>query len=530
MAAEQYDEAIQRYQLLLEKEPADREIRHALAKVLSWNKRFDESIDQYHRLLNDAPADRTLRLELARVFSWAGRYADSILHYDQLIEETPEDKELPRERARVLSWAGSFDEAIEGYQALLTPASPMGLKIEVAQVYSWAGRYSEAATLFNQVLEEDPYEKEALVGLARIHSWQGRHRQALEFYQRALLESNDAGTHAGMAQAYQRFDKWEAAEREYLTALSLDPENKEALAGLEALDIARGPILKLRGGRYEDANGFTRSTYGFDGSHRGWDDLTLHGGAIRNDYRDESGQALSRYSLPLQLDLRFRLVHHLSAGYTFHRFEEENASAYFGRFKREWEKGSAGLSYSRYQIIDNIDHFVDHFYSTLTTIESIRLRISTQEIRAEGAYRFGRRWNISGSLTRGSYSDGNDLWTASSRLTYTFLNSPYLAAYYNFFWTDYERESSLYFSPSRFDVHAVGGVLSLEVRSWAFTAEETFFYQANESAWGNTFIATLGYRIGKRLLPRLTLFFFDSNIHEKSFYASNLAFSLIYHF
>jgi tetratricopeptide (TPR) repeat protein len=136
----------------------------------------------------------------------------------------------------------------------------------LARVYTRMGRHQEAVTLLNDILPRHPQSDEVVAALGAVYYEQGKYKEAAEQYQKALqLKPNsalyhaelartltdanrlneaiiagqqavrlapDAGQyHAILALAYD-FSRLSAqAEREYRTALALDPRN--ALAHLE---------------------------------------------------------------------------------------------------------------------------------------------------------------------------------------------------------------------------------------------------------------------------------------------------------
>lgn len=530
VAEEEYDEAIALYKKLLKNNPDDRELRHGLAETLSWNGQNDASIEQYRELLKDAPNDREIRLELARVLSWAGYYEESIRHYEYLLEEAPLDDTLLLETARVMSWAGKFGPSIEKYNYLLSKEPSTELKLESAKVLTWAGRYTKAIALFTEVLEEDPSETDAVIGRAQIYFFQGKYTKAERYYKIALLLTEKPDIHIGLGSIYQYWGLWAAAEEQSQAALSLDPEDKDALEGLESLKFAKATELGFRYGIYRDANGFNRLTYSLDGAYKSWEGLVLRAGILRSDYEDISGEELTRDSYSLQGDKKWGHIFSITGGYSLHNNGLNNTSSYSARVRGEWDEGWVSVGYARYEIIDQIEGFADNFYSTLTTIEAIRQNINTKELKGEGGYRLLERLAISGGASLGRYSDENNVWSANGRLTYGILNAPYLATYYSLYATSYKTESLLYWSPSGYQAHGIGVIFAYPIENITLYFEESLFYQPDETQWGNTFIGTVESTLKKRFIVKLTTFFFDSDISSTSFHAKNIIASLGYLF
>ena len=525
-----HKEAISRYLALLKKDPDNIKYRRGLAEVLSWNKDFQASITQYRLLLKNDPDNREYLLQLARVQSWAGEFDDSSRSYDRLLEESPEDRQLLLESARVSSWAGQFDAAIEKYQFLLGKDPNTDLKTEMAKVQSWAGRLPQATRLFEEVLEEDPLNLEALLGLAQVYHWQGKYTRARDLYQKVLLQTDTPEIRVGLGHTYREQGKWKKAQAEYEKALALDPSHPEARQGLRDLGKAQGPELRFRSGYYSDSADFTRLTYGGDGTYRGWENITLRAGILRSEFEEATGEDLSRNSFSIQGELDLGPGYTAAAGFTLHRFAGQGDTAHLFRLAKSWDTASAGVSYSHYQIIDVIDSFEDNLFSTLSTVDSIRQEISADDLRGEAVYRFSQRFTLNGGLSRRSLSDGNDSWFSSLRLTYQALHQPYLAFYYNFFWADFEQEKPLYWSPSEYQAHGLGGAINYTWKKLTLELDEHLFFQTDASAFGSALTAAAQFEITDRLAAKLTLFFFESDIADPSFHSLNLSSHLAYHF
>lgn len=78
----------------------------------------------------------------------------------------------------------SVDELMARYEASPTQANQLAL----ATAFYDKQRFDQAATLFQDVLERQPTEPEALWGLARVRRSQGNHAEGLRLYERLIEE------------------------------------------------------------------------------------------------------------------------------------------------------------------------------------------------------------------------------------------------------------------------------------------------------------------------------------------------------
>ena len=117
--ASRYPEAIELYRAVLADDPDAHDVRHRLARVLSWSRRYDECFAEYDTLLAlpEPPADAAV--EKGEVFSWAGRYEEAEAVFQAILAEEPANARAARGLARVYSWSGRRGHAAEAYERAL---------------------------------------------------------------------------------------------------------------------------------------------------------------------------------------------------------------------------------------------------------------------------------------------------------------------------------------------------------------------------------------------------------------------------
>lgn len=137
-------------------------------------------------------------------------------------------------KARETSWKGNYDEAAAIYQQLINENSKdIEALIGLATVRSWQKKYQEASTIYKKVGEIRPDLPDGEIGLLRLRAWQGEHALAEEGL-KALLskypERFDILFLLGQVTAWQ--GKFEVSVDYFKKLLVIYPDNMEAVKGL----------------------------------------------------------------------------------------------------------------------------------------------------------------------------------------------------------------------------------------------------------------------------------------------------------
>jgi len=137
-------------------------------------------------------------------------------------------------KARETSWAGNYDEAITIYQQLINE-NPKDIEalLGLARVLSWQKKYQESSAAYQKVRELRPDIPDGEVGLLRLRAWKGEHAAAEEGL-KALLskypERFEILFLLGQVTAWQK--KFPESVEYFQRILSLYPDNMEAIKGL----------------------------------------------------------------------------------------------------------------------------------------------------------------------------------------------------------------------------------------------------------------------------------------------------------
>lgn len=165
----------------------------------------------------------------------AGQLNESAALLERALAEHPADIEIMRQYAVVLSYLGRYEEALAWFKKVheVSPGDAEA-SLGIARVTSWVGHYDEAIRLYEATLDSHPEAVEAYLGLANVWSWKGDHEKAIEnaeiYVERV---PDDPQGYVMLGRMYRRKEEFDISREYYSKALEFDPENEEALKGVE---------------------------------------------------------------------------------------------------------------------------------------------------------------------------------------------------------------------------------------------------------------------------------------------------------
>ena len=137
-------------------------------------------------------------------------------------------------KARQTGWQGNYDDAIAIYRQLINE-NPKDIEamLGLATVLSWQEKYQKSSTLYQKVRKMRPNIPDGELGLLRLRAWQGEYAAAeegLKAIHSKHPERLDILVLLGQVTAWQ--EKYQDSIEYYKKALFLRPGNKEAFQGL----------------------------------------------------------------------------------------------------------------------------------------------------------------------------------------------------------------------------------------------------------------------------------------------------------
>jgi thioredoxin-like negative regulator of GroEL len=113
-----YDEALDRYDRALTREPKNTQVLLERGKVLLWSKRYDEAVESFRRVLDVNPRDPWALCGTGQAFAWRGRQTEARPYFVRALEADPDLKEARLGLAYADLEAGDASAAAAGAAAL----------------------------------------------------------------------------------------------------------------------------------------------------------------------------------------------------------------------------------------------------------------------------------------------------------------------------------------------------------------------------------------------------------------------------
>lgn len=240
----QRDEALDLAKQLSELFPQSSRPWQVMGQIYADSKQLPEAKDACHKALERSPSPEeevTIRATLVQVFLNRGDIRQAREEMNRLLELKSGPPSIPILHAMLLRLEGKLEKALEEIERVLKQKSPPGADMVRGMILFDQGNYKLALPDFKQVVERDPYNKEAHYKLAQCASQLGteelaqKHRKVSQRLTNAALELLDVQN-----------------------ALADDPQNTDLLRELAELYQTLG--------QHERANQIRRSVAALQGN------------------------------------------------------------------------------------------------------------------------------------------------------------------------------------------------------------------------------------------------------------------------
>jgi tetratricopeptide (TPR) repeat protein len=238
LASEDYIEAVQRYDHLID--PANPDalalFRRALAEGATGQT--DKALDDYSAAIKANPKASLAFLGRGVLLAVRKRaYDRAIEDFDKVLAIEPDNLEALISRGDAFSQLGDMGRAMADLNRAVSLA-PENATILIArgQVESRRGNFGGAGRDYAAALKSEPDNSDAMVNLAAIESWQGKTESAIKLLDQAIaLDNRNPLAFYNRGYAWFVLKAWDKAIADYSSAIEIDPQlglayNNRALA------------------------------------------------------------------------------------------------------------------------------------------------------------------------------------------------------------------------------------------------------------------------------------------------------------
>lgn len=219
------------------------------AQRLEDSGRYGDAIEKYRVILAKEPENFSILIKLANLLKFQREYEEAIVFFSRALAASPSQykDDINVEIAALLSRNNKYEKAISILTAVLSKNQKhRGARIELAKTYAWSGHIKEAVEEYNILIGERPDDTEAQIGFATAISWQGKYDEAVSAYMQVLEKyPNNFDARLGLVNVLRWKGETEKSQEELNVLLSLYPENKDALKIERQLRNEKGPVFSV---------------------------------------------------------------------------------------------------------------------------------------------------------------------------------------------------------------------------------------------------------------------------------------------
>jgi tetratricopeptide (TPR) repeat protein len=231
-----YNKSISTLQRALGKNPNNQVYLLSLARSFVGAGRNQEALDTFEHLVELDPANIGYYMELASAHLSLNQPDQALLRYQEAIEVDPTNLNTWSTMADVYRLLSQYDEAIAAYhQVLQLDPDHFASRLNIGLCYLGKRDFRRALDTFLVAAMKNPGRPEPYYHMGETYLAQGLFSQAREPYGKAIeLDDRYYLAYIGLGKVNLFYDDCTEAAVNFSLALSLNPNNAEALEGLEA--------------------------------------------------------------------------------------------------------------------------------------------------------------------------------------------------------------------------------------------------------------------------------------------------------
>ena len=241
-----YRAALQCYDRLLAEHPGDKVFWFDKAELHVLLDEREEALQCYTRVLDLDRRDRQAWFERANLLFGMGRLADAVDALREAVRVEPRRSGDILLKAEQLRRDGHPNEAAILYQTLLDVDPGNGRAVlGLGDTFLDLGDHDAAEGLFSRALGKEGKDPELLFRKGELLNRKGRWGAAIQFYNRALaLKWDLSAAWLAKGQILLAHDRAQEALECFEKVLALDPENEEAQGGKRGAEALLRPVRR----------------------------------------------------------------------------------------------------------------------------------------------------------------------------------------------------------------------------------------------------------------------------------------------
>lgn len=440
---------------ILAQNPDEYLVHYRYAAMLYRRRYFKQALTEFELLQEKLPDNAFLLLMSGKIMedmgwrSLAQNAYQTALTFDQ-------NPYTERALARILSKTCRCDEAFAlSDQIEIEDNSTLTKELSTAEVSLNCGEGCIASAIYRNILEQYPYNQEALWGLLKSSTATGNTHDALISYRR------------------------------WPTVWFEDPLQNALVAYYRPTEFT--PAVEY----FQDSTTFRRLSAGVYYSKYAFDNFRLHARYYYTQFSENHFNTIHRQSAYLGFDKIFNRFFEVRGSLIenyYDKLQHESKAVREGlqpcvktKCKGLYSKGRANyhlhgiihplpeffadFGYDYYDVIDTIPPFDNPIYNYSNQIGSAALNIRTRDCSVFLYYN-NNTFYCFGNIVNGKYTDGNTKNTRSCRMGYRFCELPIRRIYYSYFYLNFSRPAPIfcqngfseaaYYDPKNFEIHSLG--------------------------------------------------------------------------
>jgi protein O-GlcNAc transferase len=231
------DEALAKYDRLVELRPRDADCHFNRGLLLSQTGRNEAALESYDRALAIRPDHGPALFNRANTLAQSNRFEEACRTYEKLLQLVPNHVAALGSYADALCLVGRHEEAVAPYRrALALKPDHIPVLNNYGNLLIELRRTDEALACFDRALSLAPNDPELLFNRGNVLTTLERAEEALASFDRALAVAPDrADTLNNRANVLLSLNRHEEAIRDYERALALDPRHPHVFDTLAIL-------------------------------------------------------------------------------------------------------------------------------------------------------------------------------------------------------------------------------------------------------------------------------------------------------